>query len=144
MDFYNSGGITRRFLYNTQINLDSSNVEPISAEVQAFQEYLKFELDAMKQKLDQTKNHAIEKDGYMKLRIDELNGSQIRFPLKDVKACKKIQFKWVVKRNFNSKHTWTPPHNKQIFGKSENYLQNDRKLRKINTFNQLRNSCIIR
>ena len=93
LDFYNSGGITRRFLYNTQINLDSSNVEPISAEVQAFQEYLKCELDAMKQKLERTKKWAIEKDGYMKLRIDDINGSQIRFPLKDVRACKKIKFK---------------------------------------------------
>ena len=88
LDFYNSGGITRRFLYSTQINLDASNAEPVSAEVHVFQEYLKFELDAIKQKLDQTKKWAIEKDGYMKLCIDDISGSRIGFQLKDVKFSK--------------------------------------------------------
>ena len=83
-----NGDILRRFLCShaqpIQINLDASNAEPIPGEVQAFQKYLKGELDATKLKLDQTKNWAIKKDGYIKLRIGDINGSKIRFDLKKV------------------------------------------------------------
>ena len=81
--------ILRRFLCvhaqpTTQISLDASNAEPIPGEVQVFQKYLKGELDATKQKLDQTKNWAIEKDGYIKLRIEDISGNRIKFDLKKV------------------------------------------------------------
>ena len=83
-----NGDILRRFLCShaqpIQINLDASSAEPIPGEVQAFQKYLKGELDATKLKLDQTKNWAIKKDGYIKLRIGDINGSKIRFDLKKV------------------------------------------------------------
>ena len=83
-----NGEILRRFLcahaQSTQINLDAPNAEPIPGEVQVFQKYLKGELDVTKQNLDQTKNWAIEKDGYIKLRIEDINGSQIKFDLKKV------------------------------------------------------------
>ena len=80
--------ILRRFLcvhaQPTQISLDAPNEEPIPGEVQVFQNYLKGEFDATKQKLDQTKNWAIEKDGYIKFRIGDINGSKIGFDLKKV------------------------------------------------------------
>ena len=82
-----NGDILRRFLcahaQPTQINLDVPNAESIPGEVQVFQNYLKGELDAT-QKLDQTKNWAIEKYGYIKLRIDDISGSHIKFDLKKV------------------------------------------------------------
>ena len=82
----NNIDILRRFLSNTQTNIDVSNAEaePIPGEVQAFKKYLKGELDVTKQKLDQTKNWAIEKDGYIKLRIEDINGNTIKFDLKKV------------------------------------------------------------
>ena len=58
--------------------------EPIPGEVQVFQKYLKGELDATKQKLDQAKNWAIEKDGYIKLCIEDINCNQVKFDLKKV------------------------------------------------------------
>ena len=82
----NNIDIFRRFLCNTQTNIDAPNAkaEPIPGEVQAFKKYLKDELDATKLKLDQTKNWAIEKYGYIKLRIEDISGSQIQFDLKKV------------------------------------------------------------
>ena len=83
-----NGDILRRFLcahaQPTQINLDVPNAESIPGEVQVFQKYLKGELDATKQNLDQAKNWAIEKDGYIKLRIDDISGNKIRFDLRKV------------------------------------------------------------
>ena len=83
-----NGDILRRFLcahaQPTQISLDAANEEPIPGEVQVFQKYLKGELNATKQKLDQTKNWAIEKDGYIKLPIEDIDGSKIKFDLKKV------------------------------------------------------------
>ena len=83
-----NGDILRRFLcahaQPIQINLDAPNAEPIPGEVKVFQKYLKGELDATKQNLDQTKNHAIEKDGYIKLCIEDINGNTIQFDLTKV------------------------------------------------------------
>ena len=74
-----NGEILRRFLcahaQSTQISLDAPNAEPIPGEVRVLQKYLKGEFDATKQKLDQTKNWEIEKDGYTKLRIEDINGN---------------------------------------------------------------------
>ena len=82
----NNIDVFRRFLCNTQTNIDAPNAEaePIPGEVEAFKKYLKDELDATKLKLDQTKNWAIEKYGYIKLRIEDISGSQIQFDLKKV------------------------------------------------------------
>ena len=83
-----NGDILRCFLcahaQPIQISLDAPNAERIPCEVQVFQKYLKGEFDATKQKLDQTRNWAIEKDGYIKLRIEDISGNKIKFDLKKV------------------------------------------------------------
>ena len=95
-----NGEILQRFLcthaQTTQISLDAPNAEPIPGEVQVFQNYLKGELDTTKLKFDQTKNRAIEKDGYIKLRIDDISGNIIRFDLKKVISYKRKNPKFTI------------------------------------------------
>ena len=74
--------VIRRFICNTEAtNFDASNGEPLPGAVKTFQEYLRSELDAAKIKHEQLKKWAIEKDEYVKLRIENINGSQINFVL---------------------------------------------------------------
>ena len=74
----------RRFICNTKTNLNAPNGEPLPGAVKTFQEYLRSELDAAKLKLEQIKKWAIEKDGYVKLRIKDIDGDQIKFVLNRV------------------------------------------------------------
>ena len=73
--------VTRRFLGTAQTNFDVSNNEPIPVAINTFQDYLQNAKDAVKLKLDQTRNRAIEKDGYIKLRIEDTCGNEIKFCL---------------------------------------------------------------
>ena len=73
--------VIRHFICNTEANFDASNGEPLPGAVKAFREYLQGELDAAKKNLEQVKKWAIKKDGYVKLRIEDINGSQINFVL---------------------------------------------------------------
>ena len=73
--------VIRRFLCNTKTNFDASNDESLPGAVKTFQEYLQRELDAMKLRLEQVKKWAIEKDGYVRLRIEDIDGDKIKFVL---------------------------------------------------------------
>ena len=76
--------VTRSFLCTTQTNFGASNGEPLPEAVKNFQDYLQNAKDAVKLKLQQTRNRAIEKDGYIKLRIEEISGNEIHFCLNRV------------------------------------------------------------
>ena len=76
--------VIRRFLCNTKTNFNASNDEPSHVAVKIFQEYLRSELDVVKLKLEQIRNHAVEKDGYVKLHIELISGNTIKFWLKHV------------------------------------------------------------
>ena len=76
--------VIRRFLCNTKTNFNVSKGELLPGAVKIFQEYLQRELDAMKLRLEQVKKWAIEKDGYVKLFIEDINGNQIKFVLNRV------------------------------------------------------------
>ena len=73
--------VIRHFLCNTKTNFNAPNGEPLPDAVKTFQEYLRGELDAVKLRFEQVKRWAIEKDGYVKLRVDDICGSQIKFVL---------------------------------------------------------------
>ena len=60
---------------------DRPTIDANNAEVGAFQEYLCHELEAVKFKLGQAKNKTIKKNGYMRLPIKEITGSQIKFTI---------------------------------------------------------------
>ena len=77
-------GVIRRFLCNTETNFNASNGEPLPGAVKTFQEYLRGEMSAVKQKLGQVKKWAIEKDGYVRLRIEDIYGDKIKFVLNQV------------------------------------------------------------
>ena len=76
--------VIRRFLCNTKTNFNASIDEPSHVAVKTFQEYLRSELDVVKLKLEQIRNHAVEKDGYVKLHIELISGNTIKFWLKHV------------------------------------------------------------
>ena len=76
--------VIRCFLCNTKANFNVSKGELLPGAVKTFQEYLRSELDAAKLKLEQVKKWAIEKDGYVKLRIKDIDGDQIKFVLNRV------------------------------------------------------------
>ena len=73
--------VIRRFLCNTKTNFNASNDEPLTDAVNTFQKYLRSELDATKLRLEQVKKWAIEKDGYVRLRIEDIDGDKIKFVL---------------------------------------------------------------
>ena len=73
--------VIRRFLCNTKTNLNAPNGKPLPGAVKTFQKYLQSELYALKKNLGQVKKWAIEKDGYVKLRIEDIKGEKIKFVL---------------------------------------------------------------
>ena len=73
--------VIRRFFCNTKENFNASNGEPLPDAVRTFQEYLRGELNSAKLKLERVKKWAIEKDEYVKLHIEDINGSEIKFVL---------------------------------------------------------------
>ena len=72
-------GKARHLNYNPMF--DRPTIDANNAEVVAFQEYLRHELEAVRFKLGQAKNEAIETNGYIRLHIEEINGSQIKFSI---------------------------------------------------------------
>ena len=80
----NTFDVIRRFLCNTKTNFDASNGEPLPCAVRTFQECLRDEMNLVKLKLEQVKKWAIEKDGCLRLRIEDINGNRIKFVLNQV------------------------------------------------------------
>ena len=72
-------GEAPHFNYNPMFDRPATDAN--NAEVGAFQEYLRHELEAVRFKLGQAKNEAIETNGYIRLHIEEINGSQIKFSI---------------------------------------------------------------
>ena len=84
LNYITAFDVIRRFLCNTKTNFNYSNGEPLPGSVKTFQKYLQGELEAVKKNLEQVKKWAIEKDGYVKLRIKDIDGDQIKFVLNQV------------------------------------------------------------
>ena len=81
LNYITTFDVIRRFFCNTKANFNASNGEPLPDAVRAFQEYLRGELNSAKLKLERVKKWAIEKDEYVKLHIEDINGSEIKFVL---------------------------------------------------------------
>ena len=84
LNYITAFDVIRRFLCNTKTNVNASNGEPLPGAVKIFQEYLQDELDAVKLRQEQVKKWAIKKDGYVKLRIEDINANEIKFVLNQV------------------------------------------------------------
>ena len=69
------------FRKSPHLNYCPTTIDANNVEVGAFQEYLCHELEAVKFKLGQAKNETIKKNGYMRLPIKEITGSQIKFTI---------------------------------------------------------------